>query len=565
VDANRDGKIEIGKEFTSAQKPFRFWINNDQDDVENDEPIVVNNSDALDGVINSKRDLEDFTRLKVEVGDIAEKLRTGEMQIGLKFKNTSTPKPRIRIWESKSDQGDLLYLEDGGAAAAQCSLPTLGETYSTVMIPRSYWLLHDDSTTAHLIFEGTGTGSGQLTVSIQNEAGVEIGEVAGPWIKLLDVREMYRRARIENEPEEIDDPWVNQNPPAQTWVWDDWDWPYSEDPDAKPVTAVLVHGWRLKYMDFMNWSDTSYKRLWHQGFKGKFYSFRWATFSGDNNGLPYGLDEQLESHTDLKPGGLTYNASEYRAWLCGSALADFVNQLPDPPSRRNLFAHSMGNVIAGVALRNGMKVKNYALCNAAMAAMTYDPNSALKNDPNTGNELSDIFFGLEPHKTPDTDPDPSIRELYGLQDQFYDTNIPNKPTMFNFGLPDDSALGSWTANNLHFKPDGDGHSYYYQEIPQPPNLSYKLFQVPPNANPREVASQPEAMGFVTKAITRTAGADLRTRGSIGASQNMNDWGPGAAHAGFGATHSAVWRWNNQSTHLFWEKLVEVLQLKPQQP
>jgi len=41
---------------------------------------------------------------------------------------------------------------------------------------------------------------------------------------------------------------------------------------------------------------------------------------------------------------------------------------------------------------------------------------------------------------------------------------------------------------------------------------------------------------------------------------MDDWGVGANHSGFGTTHSAEWRWNNQSTNHFWERLCEELEL-----
>ena len=79
---------------------------------------------------------------------------------------------------------------------------------------------------------------------------------------------------------------------------------------------------------------------------------------------------------------------------------------------------------------------------------------------------------------------------------------------------------------------------------------------------RAVTALPEAMGYVTKSRTRAAGADLRTSGSInGGFQDMSDWGPNASHSGFGETHSAQWRWSNQSTCLFWKKLFEVLELK----
>ena len=342
--------------------------------------------------------------------------------------------------------------------------------------------------------------------------------------------------RIVNDAKQIPDPWVNSTPPAQTWVWDPFNWPYSEDPQVSEKTAIFIHGWRMTYNEYLSWSQTSYKRLWHQGFKGKFYSFRWVTFA---------------------PSVFTYNDSEYRAWLCGPTLASWVNGLPNA-GRRSVFAHSMGNVIVGAALRAGMSVQRYGLCNAAMASMAYDSSPGLKIDALTGQPWDKIWGSLGSQKTPDTDPYLTIRNTYGLNNKFNEGS--NLPVMINFYLREDDALKSWIDNNRFFKPDDRGHSYYYQETPIPPNISYKLFQAPVVGNPREVTTPAEAFGYVTKALTRATGSDPRTGGSIGSSVNMDDWGVGANHSGFGVTHSAQWRWSNQSTSLFWKKLSEDLEL-----
>jgi esterase/lipase superfamily enzyme len=54
-----------------------------------------------------------------------------------------------------------------------------------------------------------------------------------------------------------------------------------------------------------------------------------------------------------------YNDSEYTAWHTAAALKNFVNGLSF--ENKNLAAHSMGNIVTGEALRQGMAVKNYAL------------------------------------------------------------------------------------------------------------------------------------------------------------------------------------------------------------
>ena len=545
VDADRDGEITFDeKDQTTVEKPFRFWINNDQDDVEVDEPIIVeaNNRDLLDSTIKTSRDLEDFTRVKIRVGIPLQQLQEGKFKIGLKFKDSAVASPAIRVWPNESDAGSLDYLDDTTAASRQRSKPLIGDTLNgTTFIPDSYWSGRSDSQ-AHLIFEGVRKGKGELVLVVKHEILAEV-ESASIHLNLLDVREMYQRARIVNEPEAIPHPWDSPNPPAQAWSWDPWSWAYSEDPGAEPITAVFVHGWRLKYMDFMNWSDTSYKRLWHQGFKGKFYSFRWASFSGDNNGLPYGLDEELEDNSGgssiiIPPGGLTYNASEYRAWLCGPALASFVNQLPNP-GKRSLFAHSMGNVISGAALRSGMLVDFYAMCNSAVAAMAYDPT-----------RIHPDYVG---YKTPDTDHDPAIRNGYGLASKF--SGLANMPQIFNFSLPADEALKGWLSNNKFFKADFNNW-YWYKEYPEP-NTTYRLYHYPGYENFRNVTGLSEAMGYVTQSRSLPAGADLLTSGSVNnAAVDMTSWG-------FGKTHSAVWRWSNQKSHLFWVQLVEKIELKPQ--
>jgi hypothetical protein len=552
VDADRNGGIEFGKDTTSPEKPHQFWINNDMDNVETDEPVEVSLPDWSGAYVTTKRDLEDFCRLKIRTGLRLDDLQCGRFKIALKLRNVTQGSPSIRVWKNQSSSGDITYLTDGTAAAAQIALsPYLGDSQYCSVIPTSHWIDNPDSD-ANLIFEGVAKGSAELVIALLDQSGALLGESTGVWLQLLDVREMYQRARIENEAEQIPDPWVNDNPPAQSWVWDPWDWPYVEDPGAEPVTAVFVHGWRMPYNEYLSWSQTTYKRLWHQGFRGRFYSFRWPTYSADNTVFRNnGFDNWQEQHSPVPPGGFTYNPSEYRAWLCGPALAQFVNQLPNPLNR-SLFAHSMGNVISGAALRSGMAIRRYAMCNAAMAAMAYDPDPSLKN-------VDKIFVPLDPQDTPDSDPDPAIRTGYGLENKFNLPAVITGPNMFtmppiiNFGLPNDEALASWSANNLYFKPNPN-YLYTKNSILQPFPLVY---QATPISSFRPVTELPEAMGYVTKSRTRAAGAVLDTAGAVKDFVNMKTW--------FEEIHSAEWRWNNQSTHIFWQKLVEKLELKTQNP
>ncbi len=550
VDANRDGTID-DQDTTRLEKPFRFWVNNDQDDVEEDEPASVTTEDSADIQISTKRDLEDFCRLYInEIKPLSVKLRAGEYQMGLRFANIRSGAPSIRCWPNQSREGDLSYLSDDEAAADQISTTCFPVEGDTTMIPATYWEDSENPSSVlagpvHIIFEGLEPGEGELVVTIHDENGEKLVECGSLHLKLLDVREMYERAKVPNEAEDIPNPWVDDSPPAQTWVKDDLDWPPAEDPDATDQTTIFVHGWRMTYRKYLVWSDTSYKRLWHQGFKGKFYTFRWATFSGDNNGLPDDFDDWLEGvegENVPRPAGLTYNASEYRAWLCGPTLADFVNQLPNPRSR-SLFAHSMGNVIAGAALRSGMVVRHYAMCNAAVSAMCYDSSSLLHGNDNIWIPGTPSVWQV----TPDTHSNSTVR-AYGLNNKFNYNNL----QMHNFTLSEDTALSRWITNNQWFKPEL-GVQYYY--IPASINayhtfpLAFRQTDLSPF---RSVVSLSEAMAYVTKSLTAPAGRTPSTRGAIDSTVGMDDW--------FGEVHSGQWRLNYEQSKEFWFNLSESLNL-----
>ncbi len=340
---------------------------------------------------------------------------------------------------------------------------------------------------------------------------------------------MYERAKITKEAPEIVDPWDDDHPLPLTWTSDPWQWPPAIDPNADTRTIVFVHGWRVTYDEYLTDADTTFKRLWQSGYKGRFYSFRWPTYHGDNNGA-----DPLDLY---KPGGATYNPSEYRAWLSGPALADFVNQLPNP-SARYLIAHSMGNVVAGSALRSGMALTRYAMCHSAMAAMAYDSRIVDDN-----------------YQTPDTDMDGGTRQAFGLGDKLN----PLSTDIVNFALPADSALGQWSANNQFFKPQLlapvsiNPHNYAYHPFAaRGRKLTYEgILSV------RYITSLPEAMGYVTQSRSRAAGAKESTGGSVKSFVNMGEGG-----FNFGTEHSAERDFTIQKTSPFWDAILETFGVNP---
>ena len=91
VDKDRSGtENDPGIQFGGADKtaeddPYVFWVNNDYDEGSDDEALdnEPTRGDYLDGQISNTRDLEDFSRLWLNVGSILTQLKDGTMRLGL--------------------------------------------------------------------------------------------------------------------------------------------------------------------------------------------------------------------------------------------------------------------------------------------------------------------------------------------------------------------------------------------------------------------------------------------------------------------------------------------------
>jgi len=558
VDGNRDGTIEFGSsaDRTEEEKPYRFWINDDEDgDDEAGEVVPATRMDSEDDVVETKRDLEDLTRIWLNIGGFHEQLESGEIELGFKWADTNGSTPSIKIYWAADSEGKRDYLFDEDAAAAQ-----LAENYKTALATVSSGntsfidkkVFADISSTegkVYFLYEGVTEGSGKLT-SVIKIGGNEY-EAASVDLRLLHVRNMYERVKVtpDNpdsfaEPSEfVGDSSVDPNELPETpnvqWVEDPNGKAFVEDPEEEKEYLIFVHGWRMTYEGSQKYAESMFKRLWHTGYRGRYAFVRWPTYSKDTHPTTEGL--------------FTYNISDYRAWVSGEGVAQFVNSRP-PAYVRNIAAHSMGNIVVSSALREGMNVENYALLNAAIPAMCYDGDEGLY---------------LFPRETPDGDADPITKSL-GFKEKITGENV--RRSMINFYLANDSALtglisiplvgevGGWENNNQNFKPQpflhtpGTGYKY------EPENTAgTKVFVKFSNENEsryRNLRSFHESAAYATVSRTKTVGADGRTAGVINDKVDLD------AKYGFGSTHSAQWVWRVQNTYSFYYDLMDKFELEP---
>ena len=365
VDDNRDGNITFdANDRSTADNPYRFWVNNDNDGYASsiDDYADLDPSEASDAnnlAISCKRDLEDYTRLWINTQDITEDLLSGKLLLALEWKET-TDDPQLQFFLSADNNGSLLYLTDSDVAAQQVNVcgthiiewahRNVLTRYNPFIFPPSFWSAANVSPAqpvAHLLFDAVGRGSGQLVLSIYNNDGtIKLAESQPIYLKLQDVKEMYERWTVDSG-----------GTPATTASLITVPYSYDWTIPAENNYILFVHGWNLAPWERDAFAETAFKRLYWQGYKGHFGAFQWPTLTGNT----------------------TFDQSELLAWQSAEGLRKKLDDLNcSYPGNVYLIAHSMGNVVAGEALRlegGNQRVNTYVAMQGAVASHAYDPNA----------------------------------------------------------------------------------------------------------------------------------------------------------------------------------------------
>jgi hypothetical protein len=365
-----------GPDNTSLARPFWMWVNNDFDrwnwvdgsDLEQDDLERVGSStywsqtysgpdySFLDyqgkPAIPCQRDLEDYTRLWMPgLSNIM-----AVMPSSYTVKLTLTGDGAIRLFRAVESDGGTNYLFDEMTASNQ--VVQSASLYVGLLSSSSPIILTNQS--EHFIFCGAKRGSAEVHLQIFN--GTNLVADTAAYFELKDIKEMYERWTVGDT--------ASRGP---------YDFPYRAvegltngmtafqygPPESTNTPYILfVHGWNMKTWEKDRYAETAFKRLYWQGYQGRFGSFRWPT---DN-----GFTGLWDAITDRR----NYDNSEFNAWKSASLLTGFLrtNLNAQYPGHVYLLAHSMGNVVAGEALRlaTNQIVNTYVASQAAVPAHTYD-------------------------------------------------------------------------------------------------------------------------------------------------------------------------------------------------
>ncbi len=340
---------------------------------------------------------------------------------------------------------------------------------------------------------------------------------------------------------------------------------FESDPNESSTDAIVfVHGWRMSPDSAGNFAETMYKRLWQRGFNGRFVAFHWDTWWYDAAGwVPFGPGDAIDAYL------AHYNDSEHIAWYAGAGLKDCVDHLSF--QKKHIIAHSMGNIVAGSALRDGLQIDNYALLNAAVPAACYDEDEGrIRQTVQAVHDAGPFHFTMWDSPSPDSDFDLITRDLA------YRGTLKNAAgTLVNFFLPEDYATSfAWEINNDQTKPPSSDtffdKKFEYNPAGSPGEKLYKFHDDPFTGFlvfDYTITNKFEAMAFACRTWGKAAGAWGATRGSISNSLNLSDPAfdlPGE-ESGFGDEHSAEFDFRIQQLGHFYDALLDELEVQRNHP
>ncbi len=553
VDANHDGVMD-NRDLTSVNNPMVFWVNNDVDrwhtvDVTDSEQdsLQINDSSLASWqqvpdcqyqnalgqyAIPCTRDLEDYARLWIPgLTNLMHVLRTGD-GITLQWRNNTGA--GIRIFGAADADGGTNYLFDGTTASNQVDTawyPCYGYVTSNqpLVISAAAWQqLNGLPPSDNFIFCGTSSGNDELVLQVTNQYGGVLGE-ASVFLNLQDIKQMYERWSVGEDPTQLPSN-IATNCGDQGVA--SFTYPYDPTLDSTTPYILHVHGSNMKTWEKDRYAETMFKRLYWQGYQGRFGSFRWPTASGF---VPV-----------LDSSAVFFSEIEDTAWQSAIGLKNLLTRLNTLyPGQVELSAHSMGNIVVGETLRQAATplVQTYTAFQGNVPAHAYDPNT-----PTVSLGSSDVG-------------EPNVYAHYwNATNSQYFSGVVGAASYVNFFNTNDFVLNHWldyqpakpvTSLNYNYSSTRGYYTNHYLNDPNPfiltfPAKTYEIFAFCQQAKCNCIGEQPSVGGqFTFRSIPQQV--DLR----------LAPYNFGNEHK----YHSGQFRSDNMSRAVFWNQVLVQMGLK----
>lgn len=456
VDANRDGEIQSdGSDATSSDKPFRFWVNDDDDEGPADGNDIpgrpAGSADYNNAVVDSVRDLVDLFPVFLDIKQLLGVLPHTTAGITYKLKQADgalnfvyTNKTRAQV----SDYQKQILTTGFGPAFTQAAdvattqqITAAGVTLNTAFLDR---VKNNDG--GVILIEGRVATTAPLRLGVEKD-GTEIAEVAVS-IRISPVEEMFRHVNLTGVPKNYDGtaPSLPEAPEASR-TGTPVNWP---DAQTNGKYFVFLHGYNVDAQKARGWQAEVFKRLHVLGSKARFVGVTWHGATG-----------------------LDYHRAVFHAFQTGDSLAGALSFTGNADV--TIAGHSLGNMVVSHAIQSGgLSPARYYMINAATPIEAYDLGDVGPNESANMTELAwrtydtrlymanwhTLFAGTSDNRRSLTWKDlfVSVTQAQGLAHNFYseeedvvtdadsNTSASIMATLLNQGF--DVSTGAWKAQEL---------------------------------------------------------------------------------------------------------------------
>ena len=546
LDANHDGTMDTsfnGPDATSQASPMEFWANNNHDrwfnsyygtgfELEQDDlnPAQISTlhweqqvpdcqyTTNLMPAIPCTRDLEDYFRLWTPGVAALMKVVPSNYTVQLTLTGTG----QIRIFQAIESSGGTNYLFDETTASNQVANST--SLYAGLLSSNSPIIfINQTNFNEHFIFCGAQTGSAQIDLQVLDGSLNVVADVP-VFLQINDIKNMYERWTVGDDSAvaPLAAPVLAGNdmpaPPQAAFQ-------YALSSDTNTPYILHVHGYNMAVQDKDHFAETEFKRLYWQGYRGRFGEFRWPT--------------TIQGFFNLFSA---FNLSESNAWASAKGLTNLLTKLnAEYPGNVYLTAHSHGNIMAGEALKlagANQMVNTYIAMQSALASHAYDSSTPYE-------------YSL---------PYPDYYAQYPASGGTnYFNGMKGAGTYVNFFNTNDWALtGPWPLDQAGKPVSGytygtvNGITGFYSGSGAP----YTLLTVPPDRY--------TIFSYCDPATCYALGAQSYVGGAFKSGTNYNQVELDVAPYNFGKLHiyhSGEFRSDNAQRWLFWDEVLFQMGLK----
>jgi hypothetical protein len=370
-DWNHDRAIDMADQNQEGNNPFRFWINDDNDngDVsegDSDVPgqgggwIGFEKANYKDNVVNGRSDLPDFLPVWLDIKSVLEGYpvtngavyKLSQADGALKFVYTDL---------TSTGAGDYLVTEAYSCGSNRTQniyeADTIQITSSGVALDTNFLsriAVHTNK--GVLMMEAVETSTAPLVLEVFANNTI-VSRIELP-LSLSGVEDMYRKVNLRSMTEQ-----PQQNAPTNY-----------PDTLSNGKNIVFLHGFNVDEKAARGWNSEMFKRLYWSGSKSKFHAVTWR---GNEDGLVDPL----------------YQENVNNAFLTAPYLAQYVNTLSGDTI---VMAHSLGNMVVSSAIQDHeMSVQKYLMLDAAVASEAFDA-ALFNNSTNNNPMLHADWRGYEP-------------------------------------------------------------------------------------------------------------------------------------------------------------------------